>query len=61
MACLSMESVGLVPKGTGTEFAADGNLGLGGAVPIATFGGVATEDKKEKNIVLDLISRISQH
>ena len=56
-----MESVGLVPKGTGTEFAADGNLGLGGAVPIATFGGAATEDKKEKNIVLDLISRISQH
>lgn len=40
MACLSMESVGLVPKGTGTEFAADGNLGLGGALPIATFGGL---------------------
>ena len=40
MACLSLESNGIVPRGEGVRFAADGGLGLKGAMPISTFGGL---------------------
>jgi len=40
MACLSLEAGGFVPPGEGTRAAVDGQLGLGGQFPIATFGGL---------------------
>jgi acetyl-CoA C-acetyltransferase len=40
MACLCLESAGFVQAGEGTAFAQDGNLGLRGVLPIATFGGL---------------------
>jgi len=40
MACVSLESSGFAPPGEGTRFAAEGHLGLGGRLPIATFGGL---------------------
>eukprot|EP00911_Craspedida_sp_UC1_P002921 UC1_evm3s2133 len=40
MACLSLESAGFVPAGTGCDFAAEGGISLTGSVPVATFGGL---------------------
>lgn len=40
MACVSLESAGFCAPGEGTRFAAGGRLALGGALPIATFGGL---------------------
>ena len=40
MACLSLESAGFVPRGSGTAFAQDGNTKLTGKLPTATFGGL---------------------
>jgi acetyl-CoA C-acetyltransferase len=40
MACLSLESAGFTPAGTGLDYAAAGNIDLTGATPIATFGGL---------------------
>eukprot|EP00047_Mylnosiga_fluctuans_P018344 m.69929 g.69929 ORF g.69929 m.69929 type:complete len:392 (+) comp7567_c0_seq2:53-1228(+) len=40
MACLSLESAGFVPPGQGLDFAKAGGIARGGAVPMATFGGL---------------------
>jgi acetyl-CoA C-acetyltransferase len=40
MACVSLESAGFVAPGEGHLFAADGEISLKGALPIATFGGL---------------------
>lgn len=40
MACLQLESVGFARRGEGWRLAAEGRLGLGGDIPIATMGGL---------------------
>jgi acetyl-CoA C-acetyltransferase len=40
MACLLLEAVGFAGPGQGWHLAADKEIGLGGKVPIATFGGL---------------------
>jgi len=40
MACLSLESAGFAAPGEGTAYAASGAIGLAGATPMATFGGL---------------------
>ena len=40
MACLSLESAGFAAPGEGTAYAASGAIGLTGATPMATFGGL---------------------
>ena len=40
MAALSLEVCGFCPKGQAMEFASQGGIGLKGATPISTFGGL---------------------
>jgi acetyl-CoA C-acetyltransferase len=40
MAVLSLESAGFADPGTGTRFAAEGRIGLGGDLPLSTMGGL---------------------
>jgi acetyl-CoA C-acetyltransferase len=40
MACVSLEAAGFVKRGEATRAAADGVFSKGGALPIATFGGL---------------------
>ena len=39
-AALSLEAAGFAGRGQAWQYAQDGNLGLDGALPIATFGGL---------------------
>lgn len=40
MSCLQLEATGYAGAGTGWRLAADGEIGLGGKVPISTMGGL---------------------
>jgi acetyl-CoA C-acetyltransferase len=40
ISALSLEAAGFAPRGQGTRLAVDGEIGLGGRVPIATMGGL---------------------
>ncbi len=40
MAALSLEAAGFAPRGAGTQMAADGEIGIGGRLPISTMGGL---------------------
>jgi len=43
MVLMSLEDFGICPKGEGGAYAADGNLGLDGALPVNTHGGNLAE------------------
>ncbi|MBN1965128.1 MAG: thiolase domain-containing protein, partial [Anaerolineae bacterium] len=40
MAALSLEAAGFAPRGQGTRLAEDGEIAIGGRVPISTMGGL---------------------
>lgn len=40
MACLLLEAVGFAPAGEGWRMAAEGEIGLGGRLPVCTMGGL---------------------
>jgi acetyl-CoA C-acetyltransferase len=40
MACLALEANGFAPAGTGWQLAAEGEIGIGGRIPVCTMGGL---------------------
>ena len=40
MAALSLEAAGFAPRGAGVDMARDGEIGIGGRLPVATMGGL---------------------